>query len=797
MIQEAAPKSVSVVRPSPEVFERGAGRAKRGQVMQSIVCALAILSLAALSLYQQSPPRVVPASASSELFSASSAMKDLANIARRPHPIGSAEHGLVRDYLVKEISAAGLEAQIQRTTAVNATDQPLKIGAVENVLGRLKGSGGAKAVLLVSHYDSMPNSLGASDDGAGVAALLETLRVLKASPPLKNDIVFLFSDGEETGLLGARAFVAEHPWAKDVGVVFNFEARGTAGPSLMFETSEDNGWLVREFARAVPFPFANSASYEMYRFLPNDTDLTVFKSAHLPGLNFAYVDGLEHYHTPLDNSSNIDARSLQHHGSYALALARHFGNLDLGPTSAGNATYFDLFGRFLVYYPMAWALPLAVVAVVLFLALLALGFGKGQLDVRGTLLGFLALLFSGAISMLLASLLWKVAQLISSQAGAKPASQGSLFLFSFVTLAVAITAATYGWLSRRMRLESLAAGAMGWWAILTFATAFFLPGTSFLFVWPLCFGAIAAGLRILRPQNEKRSRPFVLWFSLASCTVPAIILMAPIIYQMFLGLSLDWTYLFVAMVVLLLGLLIPNLQLMVVRVRWVLPAIALIAIVSFVAGNVVYLQGARHPLQDNVFYGYSATTGKGVWASDAPRPDEWTSQFVSNKPERAALPEFGPAKSLWKYLKHDAPAVSLPAPELKLVKDETADGIRTLQMRLTSPRHAETMIVYLDSKAEVLSASADQKPIESEQDRGAASIARKQAWGVRIYAFPTQGLDLQLRLKTAEPLTIRLVDQSNGLPELSGVAIRPRPPHLIPSTASSTDSTFVSKSFVF
>lgn len=45
-------------------------------------------------------------------------------------------------------------------------------------------------------------------------------------------------------LLGAKAFVDAHPTAKEVKVALNFEARGNGGPSIMFETSPDNGWLI-------------------------------------------------------------------------------------------------------------------------------------------------------------------------------------------------------------------------------------------------------------------------------------------------------------------------------------------------------------------------------------------------------------------------------------------------------------------------------------------------------------------------------------------------------------------------
>ena len=107
---------------------------------------------------------------------------------------------------------------------------------MENVLARIKGTNNSRAVLLVAHYDSVATSFGANDDGAGVVTLLETARALKSVDPLKNDVIFLFSDGEEVGLLGAKAFTS-HPWARDIVVFMNFESRGNTGPVVMFETS--------------------------------------------------------------------------------------------------------------------------------------------------------------------------------------------------------------------------------------------------------------------------------------------------------------------------------------------------------------------------------------------------------------------------------------------------------------------------------------------------------------------------------------------------------------------------------
>ena len=139
-------------------------------------------------------------------------------IAQKPHPAGSAEHKAIRDYLLNELSRTGLSPTVQKTVVLRPTPgTPFHVGTVENVVARLEGTNNSKAVVLIGHYDSVPTSPGASDDGSAVAAMLETLRALRAGERLKNDVIFLFTDAEEVGLMGARAFINEHPWAKDIG----------------------------------------------------------------------------------------------------------------------------------------------------------------------------------------------------------------------------------------------------------------------------------------------------------------------------------------------------------------------------------------------------------------------------------------------------------------------------------------------------------------------------------------------------------------------------------------------------
>jgi Peptidase family M28 len=311
---------------------------------------------AAIGFTPLSRPDPLPASAPVGEFSAERAMETVRAIAQRPHPVGSADHDRVRDYVFAEFSRLGVAPAIQ--SGIGSFRR--YTGKAENIMARLPGtSNSSRPVLLAAHYDSTRRGPGAGDDAHGVAVLLETLRALRQSAPLRNDVVFLVTDGEEDGMLGAALFVRDRPWPLQPGVVLNFEARGTGGAATMFETSTPNEWLVRALRTAVPAANATSFAYEVYRRMPNDTDLSVFKGNGLAGMNFAFIEHPEWYHRPQDDPAHLDLRSVQEQGTYALALAREFGKQDLAQPQSGDAVYFPTRLTPLIVYSTVWVQPLA------------------------------------------------------------------------------------------------------------------------------------------------------------------------------------------------------------------------------------------------------------------------------------------------------------------------------------------------------------------------------------------------------------------------------------------------------
>jgi hypothetical protein len=756
-----------------------------------------------LGVYQLTPPDPVPANAPLTEFSSGRAMKHLNVIAQKPHPMGSPEHAEVREYILKELAAIGLSPAVQTTTAVNHRGVPrggaaFPAGTVRNIVARLKGTAHSKAILLAAHYDSVPTGPGASDDGAAVAAMLETSRALRASSPLRNDVIVLFTDGEEAGLLGATAFVDEHPWAKEVGLVLNFEARGTSGPSLMFETSSDNGWLIKEFAKAAPYPVATSLSHEIYKMLPNDTDFTKFRGAGLAGFNFAYINGYAYYHTALDSIENIDERSLQHHGSYMLALTRHFANVGVENSKERDVVYFNAIGSILVIYSHQWAVLSATFVVLVMLGVGIFGLRNGQLTFSGITVGLVVFLATIITTSIVITLLWWCIQALHGEykwIRSGDTYNSNWYMLSFVLTAAAITSAVYAYFRKKWSMQDLAIGVLMWWMLAMVLTSLYLPGSGYLFTWPLLSSSV--GLGVLVAFRDQRPGSVKLLAVLAFSAIPGIILLTPIIYLLFISLTLSLSGAVMVIVVLLLGLLIPYFNLMTTPSKWLLPRVAALGSIGFLmVGSLTAGFDNNHRKPNSIFYGLNADTGEAIWASIDEEPDEWTAQFLSANPEKGALTEYFPSIAK-EFLGSRAQIAPLAAPSIVLLADEAHNGVRTLRMRITSPRQAPLISVYVNASAEILEAVINGKRFNRHNTL--SHIEPENRWRVRYWALPKEGIVLTLQVRSSHPLEIRVVDQSYGPPGILGTSFRPRPEHMMPTPFGFglSDSTLVSKSFAF
>jgi hypothetical protein len=503
-------------------------------VARALVTVAALVALIAVGLAWTWPPAPAPASAPAAEFSAARAKVHIDAIAQRPHPIGTAEHERVRAYVLEQLGAAKLAPEFQTSRSLLGG----QAATVRNVIARLAGTGSGKAVVLMAHYDSRSTTPGASDDGYGVAALLETARALTTSAPLASDVIFLFTDGEEDGLLGAQAFVHEHRWAADVGVVLNFEARGNTGPVLMFQTGDDNGALLRELARAAPHPVASSLSQAIYRRMPNDTDLSIFLP-RTPSLNFANIGGFERYHAPTDTPENADLGTLQHHGSYALSLARALGARTLPLPPEPNATYFNV-GPFFVCYPGGFDAALGALTVGLIAAFVLIGRRRGAVRIVHATVGALATLLTAVASAIVCGLAWALAERLHRADdlliyAARPAVK-DLYLAALVAAALAVALAIQAVLLRRLRASEMFTGAAAVGTACGLALLYALPGGACLLLWPAA-AATAVGLaRIAGAKTVAGEAPASVAAAVAMAA-PVVVLVAPLVPQIWIALG--------------------------------------------------------------------------------------------------------------------------------------------------------------------------------------------------------------------------------------------------------------------
>lgn len=538
---------------------------------------LAVILVISLMLWFEKPPQARNVDTPATEFSAERAMAHVERIAQEPHPMGSPAHAEVRTYLVDQMKQLGLNPEIQEfndrlTTKHIDTDVQLT-----NILGVIKGTGSGKPLLLMSHYDSVPAGPGANDATVSVASLLETARAIQAGPPPQNDIWILLTDGEERGLLGAEVFFRD-PQHREIGMIANFEARGSKGSSFMFQTSDSNGRIIEEYARAVSNPVSNSLLGDLYKQLPNDTDLTVALEHGLPGLNFAYGDGWVAYHTPMDNAENVSLETMQHQGENALAVAKHFGNLDLSDlSSTGNRIYFNLFGL-LMHYPAKWAAAITIALAAIWLALVVMFARIALLRLKESLIGLLIPVLGAVLSAALSFGLWKLVDTL--WAGSMTQYTGAtydslLYSVSFILITLIVHVALTRWFIRKVNeVEALLGGAFLFLLLLVGST-WFLPGASYLFAIPLLVHFIAlAWTAFTRDPAESLNHPAVV----LSTTLFPILMFTSVFHIVFLLLPPGIHLFSVVLIGFILAFMSPAARILAHSWKWALPA-AFLAIV--------------------------------------------------------------------------------------------------------------------------------------------------------------------------------------------------------------------------
>ena len=734
-----------------------------GPVAGLVLIAL-LTALVAVALLPGRLPPARNALAPVRDFSAQRAMHHLVEIARAPHPVGSAEHDRVRDYLLAQLRALGLEVQLQAGTGRMHDHGIETVGHVENIVARLRGSDPAgKALLLSAHYDSVYLAPGAADNGASVAAILESVRALRAGPRLRNDVIVLFTDGEEIGLLGAELFT-HHPWVADVGMVLNFDFRGSGGPMWMFETSGGNARMVAALASGASDPMGSSALFDIYQLLPNDTDMTAFKAAGLHGLNFAAIDRAYTYHSPLDTVDRVDPGTLQHLGELMLTATRSFSDDYLAGLSAPDSVFFNVPGLGMLHYRDTWvgmfsALALGAVALALVPAV-----RRGQTRMRSiaaAAAGQLATLLMLAIA---SQVLWQVVVLLHPEY----VLFNDLYNSRWYLLAlVGLVVAGFAWMQTGWR-RRLGAGAEQYGALLFAAccllvSTWLLPGFSYLFAWPLLCMALAE-ISIARwPLLQRRSEARYALLLVAS--LPTLFFFAPLVRMVYLGLGPQLPFPTAFVLGLALTLLSP--LLLPLTRRFLLPALPLaIGVLLLGVGSATTRFDSRHPLPSHLFLALDGSSGRTLWLSRADELDEWNKRlFPANAAPVAEPALFGPdSQPLW--VGSAIPVPTLLPPAIEVLSDKREGSRRRVAFRVRSRREAASLTARLDGTP-VLASSVDGHHVPSDPDG---------LWKLESYGVGDDWLRVEVEVAAGKPFQLRIYDESYRLPHGS---VPPRPVYLV------------------
>ena len=397
------------------------------------------------------------------------------------HETGSAANDRLRQQLVEELESLGLEV-FELPGSIN--DRSLT-----NILARRPGFATPRPILFSTHYDSCRFGPGAGDAMSCVAAILESIRWANIQTDVTHEYWYLFTDGEEAGMLGAKIFVRDHMSRFPTKpIAFNFDARGCRGPSLMFQTSKENYGLASAIVANLGQPnFTSSLMVSVYRTLPNDTDFSVFLKHGMAGLNFALIFGAENYHTPEDTPENLDPRSVQHIAEHCRAILLACEAIPEGSwdqlTTSQAATYFDLLGGPIIRYPQYLDVAFIVLAVALILCGIVrlrslygnIGAGVTLLFVSQVLLLFVA----GFLGYGLA-LFFQTIDVLD-----RPFVQGGLLISMAYALVVLLVAFGFGeWIAARVSLPAARSSVAMLFCILAILTFFNLKGAAYIFYLP-------------------------------------------------------------------------------------------------------------------------------------------------------------------------------------------------------------------------------------------------------------------------------------------------------------------------
>ncbi|WP_127846735.1 M20/M25/M40 family metallo-hydrolase [Psychroflexus aestuariivivens] len=743
------------------------------------------------------PSEITDLSTPDSKFSTERAFQHVKNIGDEPHFIGSKSHSEKRNYIVNQLEELGLEVQTQQDFVLS-DDGSFSIP--ENIITKIpatdQSNPEAKSLLLLSHYDSaVHSSPGASDAASGIGAILEAVREFQNKDLIfQNDIIIVFTDAEEIGLMGAQLFAESHPWIENVGLVLNFESRGSGGPSNMIvETNYGNANLIDQFSNTnVEFPLANSLMYSVYKILPNDTDSTIFREvADVPSFFFAFIDDHYDYHTALDKPNRLDKRSLAHQGDYLTGTLEIFSKADLSKLKAEHDNiYFTIPGLGLFQYSFGFIWPLFAIALLLFLAILYYGLRTRRLSLKEILLGFAPWLASLILSGLISYFGWQVIMYFYPEyyeiLQGFPYNGHSYIIF-FVALTVFISFAVYQKYDRKLNPENAIVAPIFTWFILLLMINIFLKGAAF-FIIPLFFTLAAFFImtRYFAPS----------YILLLFLVLPALAIITPFIQFFPVGLGLKMVVISSIFSVLLFGNLLPVFGYFPIK-RGLAALSLIIAIGFFIRAHLHSEFSQNRPKPNSLVYTLDTEKSEATWNTYDHILDDWNRSYFEFDSEIRDESKYASKYNVTYTKSNKAEVKNLPT---SLVKIDTltpsSEELKHFQIEIIPQRKLNRLIISETSLTNFNSFSVnglDSK--KNDNDISHVHFNRTYASILDYYVVNQEPVILEFEVEKQAELNFIINDISFDLLSHDQFSISPRTSKMIPKPFVVNDAIIVKQSF--
>jgi hypothetical protein len=692
-----------------------------------------------------------------------------------PHPVGTAENRQVKLRIQAWLDAQGIAHEEQ--AAWGCREKWSSCAYAENIIATIPGQADGPFVAMMAHYDSVPSAPGAGDDMAGVVAILEAARAAMAVGGFRNPLLLVITDAEESGLQGAEAFFRHHPLAERVGVLLNLEGSGTRGISQVLRTSMPNAWYMNLFRASASQPAGSSMANEVFKRMPNDTDFSVAMEASVPGIDFAFAAERNHYHTPNDNVANLDPRTIQHHGDNLFPLLLRLANADLEAQPGGRVVYNGTNGVWLQWRESGSAWLLGIAFATLLLASLRADAGPVRLLIAATAVPIVLIIAGG----LLVHGAFAVLAAVNGGAVPWPAHLWPFRLVAFT--AVLLPALVLArWVSLRMSFRCLLVG--GWWFLwlLSLALVLYLPDAASVLLVVLVPAALLLALAGWIPAGDKLR----LALQLATLLLATSLLRTAGVLEDTQGYHLFMTiWPWIALYAVTAFAFARGIWLSRVTV-----AVVLLLVVGLVAAATLPLYSTPRPQHLNVLYLQGPEPSTAVLhlqsMQDLPQPMLDASGIQVDSDYQ--LPW------MQEPLGNVAPieTAALAQPELVVEEIVPTESGREVRLRLSSPRGAWRLRLYLPREALPQRASIGGNDIELEREEDGED---SDYTGLRFHGVQERDVVLTLQLGSSEPVRAVLVDTAMTLPPAAEDVRRTRPNTAVPVHSGDRSVVFTQVTF--